>query len=135
MNEIKGQWKVSQIMQRDPDTFDVIWQDVDAFLAANDDREMGFMAGSILEFTDDGIMRTLIPFGEDMREAVESEGMEIVNGSFAVLESKKYELRDDGYYYDSGMKGEVFGEAVDPWQKLQINDGVLEMMVLRYVRA
>ena len=134
MTDIVGRWKVSEVMGRDPETMDIVWKDIDAYLAENDD-DSAFLAKSVLEFTDDGQMRTVFRFGEDMRAAVEAEEMEIIDGNWAVLEKKPYELREDGIYYDSGAKGMIFDEPIDPWQKLEVSDdGVLELFTFRYVR-
>ncbi|MDD6358295.1 MAG: hypothetical protein PUG15_09460 [Bacteroidales bacterium] len=71
---------------------------------------------------------------EEIDEAVAS-GEIALEGDMLVLEEKEYELRGDDLYMNSGIHGETLGEPVDPWVKLNTDDGFLELFTTRFERV
>jgi len=47
----------------------------------------------------------------------------------------KWEDRGGELWYDSGIEGEAFGEATDPWVKAIDDDGFLNFINIRFTKA
>ena len=79
------------------------------------------MAGTIIEFLPDGTMNTLFPVPEEFVNQLLEEGKKIVDG-FAIMDSTTWKEENGEYSYDTKIEGEIFGEKVSSFQKLEIED-------------
>lgn len=118
-----GQWKIKEFHIPSPDGIQVFTPDT----LPEDEAYMDYvqMARTLTEFTADGRMDTLMPVPEEMLEQVQNEGMEIRDG-FAVIRSAAWKEQDGRFFFDSGIEGEILGEAVDPFMEIKVlPDGCL----------
>ena len=130
-----GKWKIKEFHIPTPDGIQVFTPDT----LPEDEAYMDYaqMARTLTEFTADGRMDTLMPVPEEMLEQVQNEGMEIRDG-FAVIRSAAWKEQDGRFFFDSGIEGEILGEAVDPFMEIKVlPDGCLlcNMDVLVLERA
>ncbi len=79
-----------------------------------------------IEFADDGTLNTLMPIPEEMAEEAEAEGIVIREDGCGVIESTVWKEENGKFFYDTKVEGEVFGEAVDPFEEIEVlGDGCL----------
>ena len=120
---IIGKWKIKEFHIPTPDGVQVFTPDT----LPEDETYMDYaqMARTLTEFTSDGRLDTLMPVPEEMLEQVQNEGMEIRDG-FAVINSAAWKEQDGKFFFDSGIEGEILGEAVDPFMEIKVlPDGCL----------
>lgn len=147
MNNFKGKWKFSGIESRDEE-FQMIVLSPEVFLNAPIDEdydeeekahEMTERLGTIntvLEVTDDKIY-TMMPLPEEVsqeeiEEAVKAGAVEIRDGMM-LIEAYDCEIRDGELYMNSGIQGEIFGEATDPWEKVSFGDELV-IVIMHFTR-
>ena len=70
---------------------------------------------------------------EQIEKAI-AEGTKIRDGMI-VLDSQEWKTEDGKNLYNTGNKGEILGEEISPWVEIKEIDDMIEMEVLRYVRA
>ena len=114
---IIGKWKIKEFHIPTPDGVQVFTPDT----LPEDETYMDYaqMARTLTEFTSDGRLDTLMPVPEEMLEQVQNEGMEIRDG-FAVINSAAWKEQDGKFFFDSGIEGEILGEAVDPFMEIKV---------------
>ena len=66
---------------------------------------------SITQFTEDGLMKTLMRVPEDK-----------IEDGFAAIEQTTWKEKDGKFYYDTKVKGEVLGETVDPFAEIPVDE-------------
>ena len=66
-------------------------------------------------------------------EMVAAGEMELYDG-YLVYEKHPWKEEDGKVLFDSGMKGEVFGEAVSPWVEIKGSDDELFLFSYKLVR-
>ena len=133
--DIIGKWKIKEFHLPTPDGMQVFTPDT--LPETEDYEDFAQMARTLLEFTADGRLDTLMPVPEEMVEQAQNEGMEIRDG-FAVIKSAAWKEQDGKFFYDSEIEGEIFGETVDPFMEIKVlPDGCLlyNMDVLVLERA
>lgn len=120
---IIGKWKIKELHIPTPEGV----QDFtpETLPEGEEYEEFAQMARTLLEFTPEGRLDTLMPVPEEMMEQAQSEGMEIRDG-FAVLRSTEWKEQDGRFYYNTEIEGEMFGETVDPFMEITVQpDGTL----------
>lgn len=117
---IIGKWKVKKIGVLQPD-FSLKMFTPQELEEIEDAEEYLKMAGSIIEFLPDGTMNTLLPVPEELVNQCLEEGMEIVDG-FGIINSTIWKEENGEYFYDTKIEGEIFGEKVSPFEKLEVED-------------
>ncbi len=117
---IIGKWKVKKIGILQPD-FSMKMFTPQELEEIEDTEEYLKMAGSIIEFLPDGTMNTLLPVPEELVNQCLEEGMEIVDG-FGIIDSTIWKEENGEYFYDTKIEGEIFGEKVSPFEKLEVED-------------
>ena len=55
-------------------------------------------------------------------------------GDMIILERKRWKEEDGKLLYDTGVKGEVLGEAVSPWVEVKFADDMMELPMMRLIR-
>lgn len=120
---IIGKWKVKKIGVFQPDfsTKMCTPQEIEALEDFEDAEEYLNMASAIVEFLPDGTMNTLFPVTKELENQLLEEGREIVDG-FAIMDTTIWKKENGEYFYDTKIKGEIFGEKVSSLEKLEIED-------------
>ena len=125
--DVIGVWKIKSAQQFDAATMKLVDKNVDDILADEsiDDGEKQMLRAKFI-FKDDGFVYTALPIPEGMPqdeidEYLESGEAWLVDGLLAI---ERKEWKDDGgvVKFNSGTKGEVLGEAIDPWMAIKQND-------------
>ena len=126
--EILGVWKIKTAQTFDAATMKLVEKNVEDILAdtsiSDDDKQM---LNAKFIFKDDGFVYTTLPIPEDMPqeeidEYIASGEAWIVDGMLGI-ERKEWKEEDGKFRFNSGTKGEVLGEAIDPWNDIAVNDG------------
>lgn len=117
---ITGKWKVKKIGVLQPD-FSLKMYTPQELETLEDAEEYIKIAGSIIEFLPDGAMNTLLPVPEELVNQCLEDGMKIVDG-FAIIDSTTWKEENGEYFYDTKIEGEIFGEKVSSFEKLEIED-------------
>ena len=125
--EILGTWKIKTAQTFDAATMKLVEKNVEDILAdtsiSDDDKQMLYAK---FIFKDDGFVYTTLPIPEDMPqeeidEYIASGEAWIVDGMLGI-ERKEWKEEDGKFRFNSGTKGEVLGEAIDPWMDIAVND-------------
>ncbi len=125
--EILGVWKIKTAQTFDAATMKLVEKNVEDILAdtsiSDDDKQM---LNAKFIFKDDGFVYTTLPIPEDMPqeeidEYIASGEAWIVDGMLGI-ERKEWKEEDGKFRFNSGTKGEVLGEAIDPWMDIAVND-------------
>lgn len=117
---ITGKWKVKKIGVLQPD-FSLKMYTPQELETLEDAEEYIKIAGSIIEFLPDGTMNTLLPVPEELVNQCLEDGMKIVDG-VAIIDSTTWKEENGEYFYDTKIEGEIFGEKVSSFEKLEIED-------------
>ncbi len=118
---IIGKWKVKKVACLTPDGIEFCG--VSDIPEGETAEEMRQLASSVVEFKEDGTVDTFLPvdaelLSEEDHEQMREEGLEIIDG-FMKIESSTWEYRDGVPYYDTGTEGEILGEQVDSFSKIE----------------
>ena len=97
------------------------------------------MIGSQIKICDDGKLYLLMPLPdgvsqEEVDAAVASGEILLVDGMMTDR-PLHWEERGGELWYDTGMEGEAFGEAVDPWVKATDQDGCFVFAATRFKKV
>jgi hypothetical protein len=90
-------------------------------------------------FDEDGWVKTLMDIPEDLPkqdldEMLASGEFELQDDKL-VIEKKEWKQEDGKIKFNSGVKGEVLGEAVDPWEEITENaDGSIKFLTYTLAR-
>ena len=131
---VVGTWKIKASMQWDEKTMGLVEKNVEDILAdPNLDGGDKKMLYAQFLFTEDGWVKTLMDIPEDMPkeeldELLASGEFEVLDNKL-VLEKKEWKEENGKIKFNSGVKGEVLGEAVDPWTEITENaDGSIKFI-------
>lgn len=75
-----------------------------------------------IEFTEDGLMNTLMRVPEDKLELAKSQGAVIDEDGFAPIEQTTWKEENGKFFYDTKVEGEVLGETVDPFAEYPLGE-------------
>jgi len=130
--DVIGKWKLVSLKGMDFATFEQVWRSNEELLAADDDDMYKMMADAMFEFKDGGILsvcsKVAVPEGtpESEIEAAIAAGEVIrADGALWTVRDLAWKEENGEILVDSGERGEVFGEAIDPWKKLEIAGNTL----------
>ena len=84
--------------------------------------EIIMMLTNRIEFTEDGLMNTLMRVPEDKLELAKSQGAVIDEDGFAPIEQTTWKEENGKFFYDTKVEGEVLGETVDPFAEIPVNE-------------
>lgn len=85
-------------------------------------EEAVMLLNNIIEFTEDGMMNTLMRVPEDKLELAKSQGAVIDEDGYAAIEQTTWKEQDGKFFYDTNVKGEVMGVEVDPFSEIPITE-------------
>lgn len=94
------------------------------------------LASSVLVLSEDGTANTYLQIPEEMLAEAEAQGMPVTEYG-VMVDSKELKVENGEFFYNTGNEGDIGGEAVDPFVKLELDDeGCFTLMqLLRYKRA
>lgn len=84
--------------------------------------EIVMMLTNRIEFTEDGLMNTLMRVPEDKLELAKSQGAVIDEDGFAPIEQTTWKEENGKFFYDTKVEGEVLGETVDPFAEIPVDE-------------
>ena len=99
-------------------------------------RERKQLTSSLIEICDNGKLLMLIPIPKEeyenyLAELAESGEKELRPGMIC-MRCSDWEERNGELWYDSGVEGEAFGEAMDTRTKAIDENGLFTFMTIRY---
>lgn len=137
--ELVGKWKVSEVYYFAPKD-GMTWMTADelAKTADVDNELIDMLANSVMVFTEDGFVETLMPFHpedftpEEIEQAI-ANGLEFRDG-MAVVEKKPWKKEWERYLYNTEEDRELFGEEVSPWDEIKQVGDMIEFSAMRLMR-
>ena len=117
---IIGKWKVKELLFPTPNGM-VTYTPENLPDGAHAD-EIIMMLMSRTEFTEDGLMNTLMRVPEDKLELAKSQGAVIDEDGFAPIEQTTWKEENGKFFYDTKVEGEVLGETVDPFAEIPVDE-------------
>lgn len=117
---IIGKWKVRELLF--PADDGTVSYTPDNLPEGDCADEIIMMLTNRIEFTEDGLMNTLMRVPEDKLELAKSQGAVIDEDGFAAIEQTTWKEKDGKFYYDTKVNGEVLGETVDPFTEIPVDE-------------
>ena len=140
MINVKGKWKIKSALTMN-DQFEQIWKTVEEMAADPEVDPFDLqMYESIIDFGDDGIVRTAVKVPEDMPQeeidaAIASGECELYAPGYMTVEKREWKEEDGKLFFKSEVEGDILGEELDPWTEIiPLQDGI-EYGTFRLVRA
>ncbi|MBR4696913.1 MAG: hypothetical protein IKP18_00490 [Candidatus Methanomethylophilaceae archaeon] len=133
---VVGRWKIKEVQMLDSD-LNRTWRPVEDVLADDSIDDKALFMSKVM-FTEDGRILMMLEKPADMSqeevdEMVAEGEMELYDG-YLVYEKHPWKEEDGKVLFDSGMKGEVFGEAVSPWIEIKGSDDEIFLFSYKLVR-
>lgn len=117
---IIGKWKVRELLF--PADGGTVSYTLDNLPEGDCADEIVMMLTNMIEFTEDGLMNTLMRVPEDKLELAKSQGAVIDDDGFAPIEQTTWKEENGKFLYDTKVEGEVLGEAVDPFAEIPVDE-------------
>lgn len=117
---IIGKWKVKELLI--PTRNGMVSYTSDNPPEGEIAEEAVMLLNNIIEFTEDGMMNTLMRVPEDKLELAKSQGAVIDEDGYAAIEQTTWKEQDGKFFYDTNVKGEVMGVEVDPFSEIPITE-------------
>ena len=117
---IIGKWKVKELLI--PTGNDMVSYTSDNPPEGDIAEEAVMLLNNIIEFTEDGMMNTLMRVPEDKLELAKSQGAVIDEDGYAAIEQTTWKEQDGKFFYDTKVKGEVMGVEVDSFSEIPITE-------------
>ncbi|MBR6619834.1 MAG: hypothetical protein IKK85_05785 [Clostridia bacterium] len=101
-------------------------------------KERKKIIGMQIKICDDGKMYMLMPLPEGVSQAEVDKA--VAAGFFTLVDGMiadspmQWELRDGELWYDTGIKGEVFGEEAQTWVKALNESGYFTFINYRFIK-
>ena len=112
--------------------------ETDEEAVADESKERKQLTGSCIEVCEDGTLFVLMPLPEgvsqDEVDAAVAAGAITLRSGMMYDRPMAWEERDGKLWFNSGVEGELFGEAADPWVCATEDDGFFAYMTTRYVK-
>lgn len=107
--------------------------------AEDNRKELLSMTNMLLRICEDGTLKVMSPIPEEVSQeeldAAIASGEVFVEDGYIYDKVQKWEDRDGVIYYDTGIEGEIFGEKADPWDKLFDDEGLADMMFMKFKKV
>ncbi len=108
--------------------------------AVNDEKkERNKMINTCIEVCENGDLYMLMPLPEGVSQeeidAAVAEGMISLYNGMMCDSPLKWEDRNGEFWLDTGIEGEVCGEAADTWVKAIDENGLFNFMNIRFAKA
>ena len=117
---IIGKWKVKELLI--PTRNGMVSYTSDNPPEGDIAEEAVMLLNNIIEFTEDGMMNTLMRVPEDKLELAKSQGAVIDEDGYAAIEQTTWKEQDGKFLYDTKVKGEVMGVEVDSFSEIPITE-------------
>lgn len=122
--DIIGKWKIKEFNIPTPDGIKKYTPET--LPDTEEFEEFAKMLSTRVEFTEDGLLNTLMQVPEEMLEAAKEQGFTVREDGFAVIDSTAWKEEDGKFFFDSKIEGEILGEEVDPFTEIKVTeDGCL----------
>ena len=146
-----GKWKLHSVMVFDDNNMPVYLTPEEylsspmTYIDENDEeavadelRERRKTIGMSIKICDDGRLYMLMPLPEgvsqeEIDKAVSAGVIKLVDGQIAD-EPKAWEMRDDEFWLDTGIEGEVYDEKASSWVKPIDENGFFNFMNFRFTK-
>lgn len=122
-----GLWKLVAAKGLDMQTFEELWKTNEDIVSAGPEDMLAMMANAMFEFKEGGVMTMLcnvkIPEGtpeSEIEAAIASGEVIKVDGELKLKHDLGWKEVNGELFTDNGERGEVFGEAIDPWKKAEV---------------
>lgn len=123
--ELIGKWKIKKVICMTENGMELCSYDM--IPAGEDYDEYRIMFGSVFDFRPDGMAYQLLPPAE-FEKLGTGEDVRLLDG-MAIVEEHAWKEENGEFFYDTGMEGDIGGEPVDPYEKLEPDeDGCLPMV-------
>lgn len=139
MNVI-GKWKIAAALTVN-DQFEQVWKTVEEMAADPEtDPDELQMFESVIDFGDDGVIRTAIKLPDDMPQeeinaALESGEYELYAPGFLTIEKRDWKEENGKFKFKANIEGEILDEETDPWTDIVLLESGIQYGTLRLVRA
>ena len=121
--ELKGLWEVCSAQVFDMNSMEMVWKTRDEAASLEDEMSKMLFA-TLFDFKEDGVLGMLVKGPavadvpkDELDAAVKVGKVVIEDGYCYISEEKSWKEEDGKILIDSGEKGEVFGEAINPWKE------------------
>ncbi|MBQ6893014.1 MAG: hypothetical protein IJN48_02305 [Clostridia bacterium] len=113
--------------------------ETDEEAVADELSERKKMIGTQIRVLADGTLYMLMPLPdgvtkEEVDAAVAAGEITLYDGMMCER-PMKWEERDGALWFDTGIEGEVYGEAADTWAKATDDEGYFNFMNIRFVKG
>lgn len=128
---IIGTWKIKkvQVMQSDFSMKMCTFDEIRATVPEEMQAEYLKMESTEIDFLPDGTVNTISYIPKEQIEMAKAEGMEVTEDGRCVVESKAWKEENGEFFYFTGDEGEIMGEKISPYQKLEFNeDGYMKFV-------
>ncbi len=122
-----GLWKLVAAKGLDLQTFEELWKTNEDIVSAGPEDMLAMMANAMFEFKEGGVMTMLcnvkIPEGtpeSEIEAAIASGEVLMVDDELKLKHDLGWKEVNGELFTDNGERGEVFGEAIDPWKKAEV---------------
>lgn len=137
--DLIGIWKCVEIMTFVPEK-GLVWKTVEEI---NADPELKESIGNTFDFLDinaDGTLKFVMAIPEDTPKeeidaAIAEGGLQMYDDTHVAADVKPWKIENGVFMYDSGEKGEVFGESVSSWKEAPLVGDILELSMFKFKRA
>ena len=120
-----GTWIITEARRFDEEK-GLVWKRTQDLLADDtiDDSDKKMLKVKYI-FDGEGTVMMVMPIPEgtpqeDIDAAVATGEVELYGGNMFVMEKKAYKEEDGKVYMDTGIKGEILGENINPWEELKV---------------
>lgn len=126
---LTGKWKIKSLATFDPEVgFKKLTVDEILAMPEGEDKEEFMKMVNVMVNITDTKLSMLAPIPADQLEEAKAAGVVVTDDGFGVMEEYDLKVENGAYYYKTSVTGEVMGEEIDPWQKIELNaDGDFEL--------
>ena len=120
---ILGKWKIYTVTTFDPEVGPkpLTYDEIMALPEDDPNAEMKEFAAAILEITEEAL-KVWLPIPEEQRAEAAEEGVFVNDDGYACIQEQPVKVENGEYFYDSGEEGEIMGEQIDPWKKIELDE-------------
>ena len=122
------------------ENFEREWADAEKLLADEEtDASDRNLLQSKVVFGEDGIIRMVMPIPEgvsqkEIDESIASGELKLFGDNMMQYEEHSWKTEDGKVYFNTGIKGEILGEEINPWDEIKEEDGYLRFFTYHLVK-
>ena len=133
--DVKGIWRLVSVRGMNPSTFEMEWIPAEELSSRPDDDFLKMMRDAFFMFEDAGVLKVLtpvqIPEGtpqEEIDAFVASGRAELIDGELFMSHKYCWKNEGDDLFVSDNSKGELLGEAIDPFRKAEVAGNTLVIL-------